>query len=183
MENREIGGKVYIRLLIYFCFLLLLHATIFSRPIRLSPTPMAAEKAIQVPQPGLPCLHGQREPCRLWNPASGSRSIKSSYGNNGSEIREIIETSLPGRRWGVLPLHPLEGDPGNRRHTHRRSCSHGCRWFPHGSAYGTKSSNLRTCQVLLGYLVLPGAIRLACSAVSTLIFRSAGEMRTPCLPR
>lgn len=34
MENREIGGKVYIRLLIYFCFLLLLPLTIFSRPIR-----------------------------------------------------------------------------------------------------------------------------------------------------
>ena len=122
---------------------------------------MAAGKAIQVPQPGLPSLHGQRKPCSLWNPASGSRSIELSYGNNGSEIREIRETRLPGRRWGGLPLHPLEGDPGNHRHTHRRSCSHGCRWFPHGSAYGTKSSDLRTCQALLGYLVLPGTIRLA----------------------
>ena len=33
--------------------------------------------------------------------------------------------------------------------------------FPQGSALGTKSSDLRTCQVLLGYLVLPGTIRLA----------------------
>ena len=39
-----------------------------------------------------------------------------------------------------------------------RSCY---RRFPHGSALGTKSSDLRTCQVLLGYLVLPGTIRLA----------------------
>ena len=72
---------------------------------------MAAGKAIQAPQPGLPGLHGQRKPCSLWNPASGSRSIELSYGNNGSEIREIRETRLPGRRWRVLPLHPLEDHP------------------------------------------------------------------------
>lgn len=122
---------------------------------------MAAGKAIQVPQPGLPCLHGQREPCRLWNPASESRSMELSYGNNGSGIKEIKKIWLPGRRWGVLPLHPLKSHQGNRRHTHRRSWSSCCRWFPHGSAYGTKSSDLRACQALLGYLVLPGAIRLA----------------------
>ena len=44
---------------------------------------------------------------------------------------------------------------------HRRSCSNGCRRYRHGSAYGTKSSDLRACRALLGYLVLPGTIRLA----------------------
>ena len=50
---------------------------------------------------------------------------------------------------------------GKRDAPHRRSCGHGCRWFRHGSAYGTKSSDLRACRALLGYLVLPGTIRLA----------------------
>ena len=50
---------------------------------------------------------------------------------------------------------------GNPDAPHRRPCRHGCGWFRHGSAYGTKSSDLRTCQVLPCYLVLHGAIRLA----------------------
>ena len=44
---------------------------------------------------------------------------------------------------------------------HRIQCRSYSLWSPHGSAYGTKSSNLRTCQVLPCYLVLHGAIRLA----------------------
>lgn len=79
----------------------------------------------------------------------------------GIKINGNKEASLPGRRCGVSLLHPLEDNPGNHRHTHRRSWSSCCRWFPHGSAYGTKSSDLRACQALLGYLVLPGTIRLA----------------------
>ena len=50
---------------------------------------------------------------------------------------------------------------GNADTPHRRSCSRGCGRYRHGSAYGTKSSDLRACRALLGYLVLPGTIRLA----------------------
>ena len=51
--------------------------------------------------------------------------------------------------------------PRQPRHTHRRSRDHGCRWFPHGSAYGTKSSNQRLPAVSVYLVLTDSQIRFA----------------------
>lgn len=76
----------------------------------------------------------------------------------GKKARTVADACVGGslgtRRRSVPAICNLDAP-------HRRSCSHGCGRYRHGSAYGTKSSDLRTCQVLPCYLVLHGAIRLA----------------------
>lgn len=94
-----------------------------------------------------------------------SRSIRLSHGKRGSRSKETARHRYQAADAGV---GSVLGNARNERSSlgsvdapHRRSCRHGCRRSPHGSAIGTKSSYLRTCRALPCYLVLHGTIRSA----------------------
>lgn len=106
--------------------------------------------------------------------------VSGKMGSRSMETRRHRRQAADAVRRGCIIWKVSQG---NHEHAHRRSCSHGCRWFPHGSAYGTKSSNRRLPAVSVYLVLTDSQIRLASSAVSTLIFRSAEGMRPSCLPR
>ena len=129
-----------------FSFILL--AAIFPRPIRPPYTHGVRGSNERHPSRGHLTPTAERGPAAFGIRHPDNHLFDCFRGNNGI-------------RCGAALLHQVKKPHGNADAPHRRSCSHGCRRYRHGSAYGTKSSDLRACRALLGYLVLPGTIRLA----------------------